>query len=94
MADPVKERQSYIDQKVEEAEGIVDKANQSLQERDSKAAQDKDTEEKAGVGKDNSDENKKILLKDMEERAAAYEKLGKREKAAEVRARMKELEQT
>lgn len=88
---PATERQKYLDEKIAEAEGIADKASQTVQERDSAAAQ-KAEQEKVGTGQDNSSENKRILLEQMAQRVAAYERAGNKAKAAETRARMKELE--
>lgn len=91
---PVTDRGAYIDKVVDEkVRGAADNANSTLQKRDSQAAQEKETKESVGTGRDNSDENKRILLQQMEARAQAYEKQGKSAKAAETRARMKQLEE-
>lgn len=93
---PVTQRQAYLDS-LEEKAGIREKASSTVQERDSEASQKaeaakKVVEEKTGTGQDNSAENKRVLLQQMESRAAAAEKRGDKAKAAEIRGRMKELE--
>jgi gas vesicle protein len=96
-ADILRNRGEVIDSAVEAAEG-------SNQERDSRAAQQraaaeaaakeaKRVKEKAGVGRDDSETNKQRLLKEMEARAKAAESQGNKAKAAEIRARMKQLEE-
>lgn len=89
---PATERQKYLDERIAEAEGIADKANQSLQERDSAAAQQKAQEEKAGVGEDNTQRNKSPLLEMARKRLAIAVEKGDKAKAEQIRAQIKELE--
>lgn len=88
---PATERQKYLDERIAEAEGIADKANQSLQERDSAAAQ-KAQQEKAGVGEDNTQKNKSPLLEMARKRLAIAVEKGDKAKAEQIRAQIKELE--
>lgn len=92
---PVTQRAAYLE--ALEAQAVGDHANGTLQERDSQASQaaeaaKKVVEEKTGTGRDNTDENKRVILSQMAARAAAAEKAGNKQKAAEIRARMKEVE--
>lgn len=83
------------EERLNQIDSAVDAAVGTNQARDSKAAQEKEkaeVKEKTGVGRDHSDQNKARLLAQMEARAKAFEAQGKKEKAAEIRARMKELE--
>ena len=88
-AEKLKNRADQIDAAVEAAVGT----NQS---RDSKAAQERESAppaEKRGTGSDNSEANKRALLAQMEERAQLAESKGNSDMAAEIRARMKALEE-
>lgn len=80
--------------RTEQIKNAVEAAQATNQERDSEAAQEKAApKEKVGMGRDDSDANKTRLLKDMEERAVAAEGQGNKAKAADIRARMKQLEE-
>ena len=79
-------RQGTIDSAVEAAEG-------TKQERDARAKQPPKPAptENAGTGQDNTDANKKALLKQLDERIEAFRKLGKTAEVEKLQERRKAL---
>ena len=94
MADtkPATERQKYLDEKIAEAEGAAANADRTLQERDSKAAQEKEHTEKKGTGEASHDSVKAAKLAMLRQKASALRSAGATEALNKVLAEISALE--